>query len=115
MKGGAQVNSAIYHLIPTDLRLEPEESFQNTLLSHLPDEKPILDTTLPTLLLCECVLAYVSPQASAAIFEWFSEKIAKSAPLGAIVYEMFGLEDSFGRVMKSNLKVCLHLHIRTGH
>lgn len=54
----------------------------------------------------------MEPSASNAILRWFVDYFASrvedtgtGAPLGAIVYEMFGLGDAFGRVMVSNLKV----------
>ena len=55
----------------------------------------------------------MSPEASAAIIKWFVDYFSPSksapestgAPLGAVVYEMFGLNDSFGKVMQANLKV----------
>ncbi|KAH9911196.1 leucine carboxyl methyltransferase [Fomitopsis serialis] len=71
---------------------------------------PYLSPVHPTLLLFECVLVYMSPQASSALIQGFVDHFesATSAQgghgvLGGIVYEMFGLEDSFGKVMKSNL------------
>lgn len=56
----------------------------------------------------------MEPAASSALIQWFTDFFrAKStpdgqtggAPLGSIVYEMFGLSDAFGRVMLNNLKV----------
>ncbi|KAJ8076721.1 carboxy methyl transferase for protein phosphatase 2A [Marasmius tenuissimus] len=46
----------------------------------------------------------MSPESSGALIRWFSDQFSRQAALGALVYEMFGLEDSFGRVMVSNLK-----------
>lgn len=63
----------------------------------------MLSPSLPTLLIFECVLAYMSPAASNAILKWYTESF--SAPLGCVVYEMFALNDPFGRVMVNNLKV----------
>lgn len=65
---------------------------------------PVLSKSVPTLLLFECVLAYMPPSDSEALLAWFAAQITDSAPLGAVVYEMFGLEDSFGKMMISNLK-----------
>ena len=67
-------------------------------------ESAHLDPSLPTLLLFECVLAYMEPAQSSYIISWFTERF-RAAPLGVIVYEMFGLNDSFGKVMKNNLQV----------
>jgi len=61
---------------------------------------------MPTLLLFECVLAYMDPAASNALIRWFVDYFA-AAPgglLGGVVYEMFKLNDAFGRVMLNNLK-----------
>jgi len=64
----------------------------------------VLDPNKPTLLIFECVLAYMTPLASQAIIQWFTDYFNGRAPLGGIIYEMFGLGDSFGRVMLTNLK-----------
>jgi len=64
----------------------------------------LLDPTVPTLLIAECVLAYMDRRSSDALLRWLSNGFEVAA---AVVYEMFGLDDSFGRVMRDNLKVCL--------
>jgi len=94
--GGTSLRSPIYNLLPVDLRRPPSATLA-------PLVAPLLDPSLPTLLLCECVLAYLLPTASDAILRWFSEYI-QTGVLGVAVYEMFGLDDAFGRVMKTNLK-----------
>ncbi|KAJ7074525.1 S-adenosyl-L-methionine-dependent methyltransferase, partial [Mycena amicta] len=83
--GGTGLTSSNYHLLPVDLRLPP---------------------TLPTLLLFECVLVCMTPEASSAVFRWFVDyfSAAEGAALGRIVCEMFRLQNSFGRVMIENLK-----------
>ncbi|KAK7036429.1 carboxy methyl transferase for protein phosphatase 2A [Paramarasmius palmivorus] len=100
-QGGTALHSPVYHLIPADLRDPPSTSLK-PLGEPTDNGKPLLDPSLPTLLLFECVLCYMSPEASNTLLRWFSDYT--SAALGAIVYEMFGLEDSFGKVMVSNLK-----------
>jgi hypothetical protein len=100
-------HSPVYHLIPADLRLPPSEALV-ALLSPSPVSQPgapILSPNLPTLLLFECVLVYMEPSASGALIQWFAEYFTDRAPLGGLVYEMFGLGDSFGRVMLNNLLV----------
>ncbi|ESK97369.1 leucine carboxyl methyltransferase [Moniliophthora roreri MCA 2997] len=100
-QGGTALHSPIYHLLPADLRDPPSVALKP--LAELGNTgKPILDPSLPTLLLFECVLCYMSPEASNTLLRWFSEYT--SSVLGTMVYEMFGLEDSFGRVMVNNLK-----------
>ena len=103
-QGGTTLHSQRYHLLPADLRLPPSEVLEPMLFS--PSDS-ILDPSLPTLLLFECVLAYISPSASSQLLDWFIKFIKKSPSgvLGCVVYEMFGLNDSFGRVMVDNLRV----------
>ncbi|KAI0724714.1 leucine carboxyl methyltransferase [Fomitopsis betulina] len=99
VNGGTTVHAPKYHLVAGDLRQPPSE-----LIALL---EPYLSPAHPTILLFECVLAYVSPEASSALIQGFADYFNRTQTghnvLGGIVYEMYGLEDSFGRVMKSNL------------
>ncbi|ELU36757.1 leucine carboxyl methyltransferase [Rhizoctonia solani AG-1 IA] len=97
-RGGTGLGSSNYRLIPLDLRegvsvLEP--------LISSPSSNAPLDPSLPTLFIAECVFVYMPPSASGAILQWFSNTFGRAA---GIVYEMFGLQDSFGKVLKDNLK-----------
>lgn len=96
--GGTGLHAPKYHLVTGDLRKSPSE-----LIASL---EPHLSSAHPTILLFECVLVYMSPEASSALIQAFANYLeAGNSVLGGIVYEMYGLEDSFGRVMKSNLMV----------
>lgn len=99
------LRSPVYNLFPVDLRTPPAVSL--TLLLSNDDGEPTLSPTLPTLLLFECVLAYMSPAASNALIRWFVDyfSTAPGGLLGGVVYEMFKLNDAFGRVMLNNLRV----------
>ena len=100
-EGGTALYASSYHLLPIDMRRPPIETLTPTL-------GPILSSSLPTLLIFECVLCYMSPEASAAIVQWFVDYLSvtpEKPVLGGIVYEMFGLGDAFGQVMYENLKV----------
>ncbi|TFY80692.1 hypothetical protein EWM64_g3315 [Hericium alpestre] len=100
--GGTSLRSAVYNLLPVDLRKTPGTSIAPLLAT---ESGALLSPNLPTLLLFECVLAYMTPAASDALIRWFADYTQSgSSPLGSIVYEMFGLGDSFGRVMLNNLK-----------
>jgi [phosphatase 2A protein]-leucine-carboxy methyltransferase len=116
--GGTGLHSPTYHLLPVDLRLDPTDSLRPLLSSPastgtLASSAPLLSPSLPTLLLFECVLVYMSPAESSRLVQWFVDYFTVSANkpygavLGGIVYEMFGLGDAFGKVMLSNLKVHL--------
>lgn len=101
-EGGTALHASTYHLLPIDMRRPPTETLTSAL-------GPILSPSLPTLLVFECVLCYMSPEASAAIVQWFVGYLSAASEktvLGGIVYEMFGLGDAFGQVMYENLKVC---------
>ncbi|KAF5380584.1 hypothetical protein D9615_004670 [Tricholomella constricta] len=104
--GGMALHAPKYHVLPADLRLPPATTLSSLLAT--PDEtggSPILSPLLPTLLLFECVLVYMDPSSSDDLLRWFVDYFsAKDTPLGAVVYEMFGLEDAFGKVMVNNLK-----------
>jgi len=109
VNGGTALHSPKYHLLSADLRLPPSDSIQNLLASSSDDRPAIISPSLPTLLLFECVLVYMSPAASSKLLKWFVDHFStpQSTPgsiLGCIVYEMFGLNDSFGQVMVNNLK-----------
>ncbi|KAF9061794.1 leucine carboxyl methyltransferase [Rhodocollybia butyracea] len=103
-RGGSALSSPLYHLLPADLRLDPSVALGSLISTE--NGPSLLDPSLPTLLIFECVLVYMSPQESNRLLEWFQAYFSSQngAALGAIVYEMFGLGDSFGRVMVSNLK-----------
>ncbi|KAI6007607.1 S-adenosyl-L-methionine-dependent methyltransferase [Pisolithus orientalis] len=102
-QGGMALHSPKYHLLPCDLRKPPSEVLPSLL-------GEILSPSSPTLLLFECVLVYMSLEASSNLTQWFVDYFdsnsVSSNPgvLGAIVYEMFGLQDSFGQVMMNNLR-----------
>jgi [phosphatase 2A protein]-leucine-carboxy methyltransferase len=94
------LRSERYTLIPADLRHPPSEIFGPLL------EDGTLKRNLPTLFISECVFAYMPPSASESIIQWFSDSFDIA---GGVLYEMFGLEDSFGQIMRRNLMVT-HFH-----
>lgn len=106
-QGGTALHSPKFHLLPADLRNPPSETLEPLLFTQDADKPPLLDPTFPTLLVCECVLVYISPEESSRLLRWFVEKSQNihGGVVGCIVYEMFGLINGFGRVMVNNLKV----------
>lgn len=88
------------------MRNPPSEALSSALLPE--ESSPFLSPNLPTLILFECVLVYMKPSESDAVIKWFADYLSssnQSTVLGGIVYEMFGLNDPFGKVMLNNLKV----------
>ncbi|KAG9084222.1 carboxy methyl transferase for protein phosphatase 2A [Ceratobasidium sp. UAMH 11750] len=99
-RGGTALRSQQYHHLPLDLRAGT--SALSPLVTPSTDSSPPpLNPDLPTLFIAECVFVYMLPSASAAVIQWFAETFSRAA---GIVYEMFGLQDSFGKVLKENLK-----------
>lgn len=56
---------------------------------------------IPTLLLSECCLCYLTQQDSEDVLQFFSSKINH---LAALLYEPMPLQDAFGEMMVSNLR-----------
>jgi [phosphatase 2A protein]-leucine-carboxy methyltransferase len=103
-QGGMRLDSEMYALIPLDLRQNlppiPTESNPHPvhpLTKHL---LPLLDPTIPTLFLAECLFCYMPPSASASVIDWFGSVFSRPAGPGGpegggcmgVVYEMCGLE-----------------------
>jgi len=93
-QGGMALHSPQYSLLPLDLRESP-----SIVLAPLIDSG-LLKRSIPTLFLSECVFVYMPPPASDAVVKWFGENFDV---VGGTLYEMFGLTDEFGRVMRANL------------
>ncbi|KAK9327232.1 S-adenosyl-L-methionine-dependent methyltransferase [Lipomyces starkeyi] len=67
---------------------------------------PGIDFSLPTLLVSECCLCYLEPDASDAVLAAFIKAFtspSSSNQLGIVSYEPFSSDDQFGRVMIHNL------------
>ena len=95
-----ELHAPNYHLHPVDLRtLHPTDGS-----SAGPRSLPHIDAGLPTLLLSECCLTYLKPDAADAVVKYFGQTILKpETPLGLALYEPVNPFDAFGKVMISNL------------
>ncbi|GAA6029010.1 hypothetical protein JCM8097_001550 [Rhodosporidiobolus ruineniae] len=101
--GGQGLSSPLYALLPGDLR--SLSALSSSLLSAPPSgssPEPILDPSLPTLLLLECVLVYLEPAVTDELLRWSCETFAAERS-AVVTYDPFGLDDAFGAVMKRNL------------
>ncbi|KAK3318666.1 S-adenosyl-L-methionine-dependent methyltransferase [Apodospora peruviana] len=58
------------------------------------------DDNIPTLLISECCLCYLSPHEASASIQWFASRIPH---LGIVLYEPIKPDDPFGKMMVSNL------------
>ncbi|EAL90725.1 carboxy methyl transferase for protein phosphatase 2A [Aspergillus fumigatus] len=111
---GDALHSPTYHLHPVDLRTLAASGSATTSRSPSspnPAEKdqppcPLqgVDPTLPTLLISECCLVYLSPREAADVVDYFTKTLfPASVPLGLIIYEPIRPDDAFGRTMVANL------------
>ncbi|PGG97583.1 hypothetical protein AJ79_09146 [Helicocarpus griseus UAMH5409] len=109
---GDALHSKYLHIHPVDLRtLSPTAS--PTLLEGV-------DRTLPTLLISECCLIYLSPTDAVNVLSYFTQRLFPSAsasastPLALILYEPIRPDDPFGRTMVLNL-AARGIHLQTLH
>ncbi|KAM7200030.1 putative leucine carboxyl methyltransferase [Naviculisporaceae sp. PSN 640] len=69
--------------------------------SNCPISLPLLNTQVPTLLISECCLCYLTPTDATSVINYFTSQI--SSNLGIILYEPIKPDDPFGQMMVSNL------------
>lgn len=85
----SDLNTDRYYLYGVDLR-------------ELEGSKFSFDLTLPTLVISECVLCYISLENNARILSFFRD-LFKSSTIAFLIYEPMSLNDSFGSTMTANL------------
>ena len=88
----AEKDGSFYRLRALDLR---------DLTAKSPPVISNLDADVPTLLLSECCLCYLPPDAAVSVLQYFTMRI--NAPLALVLYEPIRPFDAFGRTMVSNL------------
>ncbi|KAL3468045.1 leucine carboxyl methyltransferase 1 [Aspergillus heterothallicus] len=103
---GDALHSPIYHIHPIDLRTlaHQSEAIVSEGVSRLQET---VVTTLPTLIISECCLVYLSPEEAAGVVRYFTQtlfaKSEKSETLALVIYEPIRPDDAFGRTMVANL------------
>lgn len=90
---GNMLDSKRYAIIGADLRDIPE------LEEKL--KKCNMNTQLPTLLITECVLVYMTPEQSASLIRWAANSFESAM---FINYEQVNMNDRFGQIMIENLR-----------
>ncbi|KAJ6156427.1 Leucine carboxyl methyltransferase eukaryotic [Penicillium chrysogenum] len=113
-EAGDALHSPSYHVHPVDLRSLSTCSDPTAAL-------PGVETGLPTLLISECCLIYLSPAEAEQVVAFFTQRLfghgrvvpgtgdglpeaqVNVAPLGLVLYEPIRPNDAFGRTMVSNL------------
>lgn len=112
---GDALHSRLLHIHPVDLRTLSASSVNDLELQGL-------DTELPTLLISECCLVYLSPTEADNVLEFFTKGVfpapsssaMTSTPLGLLIYEPIRPDDPFGKTMVSNLAL-RGIHLQTLH
>ena len=69
-----------------------------------------MDVELPTLLLSECCLCYLSPEAASSVLQYFTMNL--KGPLALVIYEPIRPFDAFGKTMVTNL-ASRGIHLQT--
>ncbi|KFY22103.1 hypothetical protein V493_06846 [Pseudogymnoascus sp. VKM F-4281 (FW-2241)] len=69
-------------------------------LRNLPAEIECIRTDLPTLLVSECCLCYMTTERADAVLNFFTSRIPT---IGTVIYEPTNPNSAFGRVMTANL------------
>lgn len=87
----ADLHTSKYHLVGSDLRKIDEKGEQ--LIAYL-------DREVPTLVISECVLCYLTPEDNEAVLNYWKLAFSKVAVL---MYEPMGLDDAMGNTMAQNL------------
>ncbi|KAM5475722.1 carboxy methyl transferase for protein phosphatase 2A [Microsporum audouinii] len=101
---GDAFHSEYYHIHPIDLRTLTASSTSGPSRAHLQE----IDIDIPTLLISECCLVYLSPVDAVNVVSYFTNNLFSlegrpSTPLALIIYEPIRPDDPFGRTMVSNL------------
>ncbi|KAI9761876.1 MAG: hypothetical protein M4579_000817 [Chaenotheca gracillima] len=98
---GTALYTSAYNLHPIDLRnLKPPQAPADP----APPSLHNVDPTLPTLLISECCLIYLTPTDADAILRYFTTHLfSNPSALGLIIYEPINPNDPFGQVMVQNL------------
>ncbi|KAL2823353.1 S-adenosyl-L-methionine-dependent methyltransferase [Aspergillus cavernicola] len=108
--GGDELHSRAYHIHPVDLRTLAQRAENETLPATSPVNRlqETVDTTLPTLLLSECCLIYLSPNEADGVVRFFTQTLFppsddRTETLALVLYEPIRPDDAFGRTMVANL------------
>lgn len=93
-----------YHCHGVDLRRLADTGTPEGGGAEAPPELPGLRADVPTLVLSECCLCYMTPPEATGVLSYFGARVDPTqASLATAIYEPVRPDDPFGRVMVSNL------------
>ncbi|KAF2755783.1 leucine carboxyl methyltransferase 1 [Pseudovirgaria hyperparasitica] len=89
------LTSPTYNIHAIDLR---------NIAADPPPSLPNISSSAPTLLISECCLIYLTPEAASRVLTTLTQRlIPEPTPVAIVLYEPIKPNDSFGRTMVSNL------------
>ncbi|KAL4909630.1 leucine carboxyl methyltransferase 1 [Aspergillus multicolor] len=106
---GDELHTAAYRIHAVDLRTLAQRVESDARDARDPGHRlhEVVDTKLPTLVLSECCLIYLSPSDAAGVVRYFTDTLFpasdESEALALILYEPIRPDDAFGRTMVANL------------
>ncbi|KAL3435321.1 leucine carboxyl methyltransferase 1 [Aspergillus tetrazonus] len=106
---GDELHSPAYHIHAVDLRTLAQKGEGDESTGQDPGRRlqDFVDTTLPTLLISECCLIYLSPNDAAGVVRYFTHTLfpasQETETLALVLYEPIRPDDAFGRTMVANL------------
>lgn len=92
--------SPSYYIHSVDLRTLPQQGLPTA-----------INRNLPTLIMSECCLVYLSPDEADAVLSYFCHAF-QDGPLAVVIYEPVRPNDAFGKTMIRNL-VARGIHLQT--
>ena len=101
-----------YFIHAQDVRMLSADARDQGLGNHQPPRPSGVLTTIPTLLISECCLIYLSPEEADSVLHHFTSMFSDEIPLGIVIYEPIRPHDAFGRTMVSNL-MARGIHLQT--
>ncbi|KAL4934779.1 S-adenosyl-L-methionine-dependent methyltransferase, partial [Aspergillus oleicola] len=105
-EAGDELHTPNYHIHAVDLRTLAHEGAGDASTAH--KLKECVGSSLPTLLLSECCLVYLSPNEASDVIRYFTHTLFPTSnenpeTLALILYEPIRPDDAFGRTMVANL------------
>jgi hypothetical protein len=110
----ATKSNAVYRIVQADLTqpesvvaalLDPALAARSVVCHEDQDSHPVLDATMPTLFIAECVLVYMTAAESTAVMKTFLDRVIPApVPVGFFSYDAVQPNDRFGQVMVDTLR-----------
>lgn len=109
--GGTELHTEDYSMVSGDLR-----NWEHDILPRLLDHgfdlmyDHFFDIRIPTLIIAECILAYLSTETANILLNW---PTSSGGPQKSriVIYDPIDTNDTFGKIMLNNLSVILYIKL----